>query len=66
VSAHPELFSPKSEHDKPITVAARSKARTVFALSNTGVAISNPTRGMDVHVRLFCVCVPFCVHIEAL
>jgi hypothetical protein len=35
----------------PITVAARSKARTVFARSNTGTVGSNPTQGMDVYVR---------------
>jgi hypothetical protein len=45
----------------PITVAARSKAWTVFARSNTGIVGSNPTRGMDVCVRLFCVCVVLCV-----
>jgi hypothetical protein len=33
-------------------VAARSKAR-----SNTGIVGSNPNQGMDVCVRLFCVCV---------
>jgi hypothetical protein len=38
-------------------VAARSEAGTVFARSNTGVVGSNSTRGMDVSVRLFCVCV---------
>jgi hypothetical protein len=38
----------------PITVAAR-------ALSNTGIAGSNPTRGMDVCVRLFYVCVVLCL-----
>jgi hypothetical protein len=38
---------------KPIAVAARSKAWTVFALSNSGVVGSNLTRGMDVCVRLF-------------
>jgi hypothetical protein len=48
-------------HFKPITVAARSKTRTVFARSNTGVVGSNPTRGMDVCVRLFCVCLLLCV-----
>jgi hypothetical protein len=32
----------------PITVAARSKAWTVFARSNAGIVVSNPTRGMDV------------------
>jgi hypothetical protein len=36
-------------------VAARSKARTVFALLNTGILGSNPTRGVDVCVHLFCV-----------
>jgi hypothetical protein len=44
-----------------ITVAARSKAWTVFARSNTGVVGSNDTRDMDVCVRLFCVCVVLCV-----
>jgi hypothetical protein len=39
----------------PITVAAQSRARTVFAGSNTGIVGSNPTRGTDVNVRLFCV-----------
>jgi hypothetical protein len=41
----------------PITVGARSKARTVFARSNAGIVVSNPTQGMDVSVRLFCVLV---------
>jgi hypothetical protein len=44
-----------------ITVAARSKAWTIIACSNTGIVISNSTRGMDVWVRLFCVCVILCV-----
>jgi hypothetical protein len=39
----------------PFTVVARSKAWTVFARANTGIVNSNPTRGMDVYVRLFCV-----------
>jgi hypothetical protein len=34
---------------------------TVFACSKAGVVGSNPTRGMDVCVRLFCVCVVLCV-----
>jgi hypothetical protein len=34
----------------PITVAARSKAWTVFARSNTGIVGSNPSQGMDVCV----------------
>jgi hypothetical protein len=29
----------------------------VFARSNTGIVGSNPIRGMDVYVCLFCVCV---------
>jgi hypothetical protein len=43
-----------------ITVAARSKAWTVFARSNTGIVGSNPTRGMDVCVCLFCLFCPVC------
>jgi hypothetical protein len=46
---------------RPITVAAESKAWTVLAISNTGIVGSNPTRGMDVCVRLFCVYVVLCV-----
>jgi hypothetical protein len=45
----------------PITMAAPSKAWTVFAHSNTGVMGSNPTRGMGVCVGLFCVCIVLCV-----
>jgi hypothetical protein len=45
----------------PITVTTRSKARTVFARSNTVIVVSNPTRGMDVCVRLFPVSVVLCV-----
>jgi hypothetical protein len=41
----------------PITVAARTEACTVFARSNVGIVGSIPTQGMDVCVRLFCVCV---------
>jgi hypothetical protein len=40
-------------------MAVRSKARTVFGGSNTGVAASNPVWGMDVRA-FFCV-VLFCV-----
>jgi hypothetical protein len=39
-----------------ITVAARSKVRTVFARSIAGIVGSNSTQGMDACVRLFCVC----------
>jgi hypothetical protein len=38
-------------------MAVRSKARNVFARSNTGIVGSNLTHNMDVRLRLFCVCV---------
>jgi hypothetical protein len=41
-------------YNKPVPVAAQSKARTVFDRSNTGIMGSNPARGMDVCPR-FCV-----------
>jgi hypothetical protein len=44
-----------------ITVAARSKAGIVFARSNAGIVSSNPTRDMDICLRLFCVYVVLCV-----
>jgi hypothetical protein len=50
----------KVRFNVPIKVAARSKAWTVFARSNTGIVCSNPTRDMDVCVRLFCFCCPVC------
>jgi hypothetical protein len=37
-----------------ITVAARSKARTVFARLNAGIVGSNYTRGKDVCVYSVC------------
>jgi hypothetical protein len=46
---------------KSITVAARSRAWTIFALSNTGVLGSNPTRGINICVRLLDVCVVLCI-----
>jgi hypothetical protein len=45
----------------PITVAELSKAWTTFARLNAGLVGSNPTQGMDVCVRLFCVCAVLCV-----
>jgi hypothetical protein len=39
----------------PITVAARSKALTLFSHSNAGILGSNPAQDMYVCVRLFCV-----------
>jgi hypothetical protein len=43
-----------------MTVAARSKAWTLFARSNAEIVGSNPTQGMDICVRLFCVCTVLC------
>jgi hypothetical protein len=42
----------------------RSKASTDFGRSNIGIAGSNPTRGMDVCLRLSVLCCP--VSVEAL
>jgi hypothetical protein len=39
----------------------RSKVWTLFASSNAGVESSDPTRGMDICVCLFCVCAVLCV-----
>jgi hypothetical protein len=50
-------FCPSQSIVRPITLAARSKAWTVFARSNTGTMGSNPTQGM----RLFCVYVILCI-----
>jgi hypothetical protein len=51
----------------PITVAARSKAWTAFALSNAGIVGSNPIRGKDVCIECFySVFVFFCVYVAAL
>jgi hypothetical protein len=42
----------------PITVDGRAVyGMYCFARSNTGIGGSNPSQGMDVCVRLFCVCV---------
>jgi hypothetical protein len=50
----------------PITVAARSKAWTVFVRSNAGIVGSNPTQGMDVCAWVYSVFVLSCVQIAAL
>jgi hypothetical protein len=42
----------------PITAAVRAKAWNAFARSNTGHVASNRARGMDVRLRLFCLCNP--------
>jgi hypothetical protein len=57
----PSVFRLYSAEFLPITLTARSKAWTVFARSKTGIVCSNPTNGMDVCVRLFCVCIVLCV-----
>jgi hypothetical protein len=44
----------------PITVAARSEAWALLARMNTEIVGSNPTQGVDVCLRLFCVCVVLC------
>jgi hypothetical protein len=51
----------RQQSREPTIVTARSKAWTVFARANTGIVGSNPIHGMDVCVRLFCVCVVLCV-----
>jgi hypothetical protein len=40
----------------PVSIAAQSKASTVFGRSNIGIAGLNPSRGMDV-------CQGFCVFV---
>jgi hypothetical protein len=50
----------------PITVAARSKAWTVFARSNPGIGGSNPPQGMDVNVCVYSVFALPCVQVAAL
>jgi hypothetical protein len=42
----------------PVPMDARSKARTVFGRSNTGIVGSNPARGMDVCPRFSVLCFP--------
>jgi hypothetical protein len=50
----------------PVKVGERSKAWTVFGRSNTGIAGSNPTWGMNICVHLLYVCAVLCVQIAAL
>jgi hypothetical protein len=52
----PWSIYPHDEIHRADPVGARSKAR-----SNAGIVGSNHTQGMDVCVRLFCVCVVLCV-----
>jgi hypothetical protein len=51
---------------QPITLAARSKAWTVFARSNAGIVDSNPTQGMVVCVCIYSVFVLSGVQVAAL
>jgi hypothetical protein len=46
------IFCPR-HNAMSVTVAVRSKPRTVFARSDAGIVGSNPTQSMDV----WCVCV---------
>jgi hypothetical protein len=50
-----------TESLQTISVAVQSKAWTVFARSNAEVVGWNPTRDMDVYVRLFYVHALLCV-----
>jgi hypothetical protein len=43
---------------KPVSMAERSKASTVFGRSNIGIAGSNPVQSMDVCLRLSVLCCP--------
>jgi len=42
--------------DEPVSIAARSKASTVFGRSNIGIVDSNPARGMDMCPRFSVLC----------
>jgi hypothetical protein len=39
----------------PVSIAERSQESTAFGRSNVEIAGSNPSRGMDVCPRFFCV-----------
>jgi hypothetical protein len=63
----PEIFisahkSRRCHHslNYPLTAAARCKGWNIFACSNAGIVGSNPTEGMDIFLRLFCVYVALC------
>jgi hypothetical protein len=48
----------------PVSIAEQSKAGTVYDRLNIGIAVSNPTRDMDVCPRVSVLCCP--VSVEAL
>jgi hypothetical protein len=52
------LISSLDITDRPVPVASRSKPSTVFDRSNTEIAGSNPTRGMDVCPHFSVLCCP--------
>jgi hypothetical protein len=60
ISIHNDIFNLINAIYSPLTVAARSKVWNVFDRLNTGIVGSNPARGMDVCLSLFCVCVVLC------
>jgi hypothetical protein len=39
----------------PVSMAEQSKASTVFGHSNIGITGSNPARGVDVCISLYCI-----------
>jgi hypothetical protein len=45
-----------ARRDVPIRVQAQYTVWNIFSYSNIGIVGSNPTRAMDVCVRLFCLC----------
>jgi hypothetical protein len=57
----------KLDHNTSMRIFSYHSGRAVYGMNrlrkarNTGIVVSNPTRGMDVCVRLFCVCVVLCV-----
>jgi hypothetical protein len=56
----PQIYSLPVTETRPITVAARFKTQNVIAQSNTGIEGSNLTRGVDICLPLFRVCVVLC------
>jgi hypothetical protein len=51
----------EKEFKRVTTMAAWSEAGNAIHHPNTWIVGSNPTRGMDICVCLFCVCVVLCV-----
>jgi hypothetical protein len=55
------IFQVLTEHNCRSQCPRGLRYEPAFARSNSGIVGSNPTRDMDVCVRLFCVCVVLCV-----